>query len=125
MARKIPSLEAIDRKIGKMIRELRISAGMSRQQLADQISVTHQQLKKYEDGDNRISAGRLAAIAIALNKPVSYFFDEDTQNDSAVLPTDHQRMCIELARNFMKIEDPTYKQAVNDLVRNLAKETTE
>lgn len=121
MARKVPTIVALDEKIGTMIRELRIAAGMSRQQLAETIGVTHQQLKKYEDGANRISAGRLYFIATSLNKAISYFFDESAQGESGNLPADHQRMCIELTRNFMRISDPTFKEAVNDLVRNLAK----
>lgn len=121
MGRKIAHIVELDEKIGRMIRELRLAFGMSRQELADHIEVTHQQLKKYEDGSNRISAGRLYYIAKALGKNVSYFFDEEIQQESNDLPLDNQRMCIELTRNFMRIEDGTFKEAINDLVRNLSK----
>ena len=72
MARKSKFTEQIDTAIGQKIHELRISLGLSRQQLAGKIGVTHQQLQKYEKGTNRISAGRLVAIAQALGKSVSY-----------------------------------------------------
>jgi transcriptional regulator with XRE-family HTH domain len=123
MARKVKEIDLINKQIGNKIRELRISEGLSRQELAEKIYVTHQQLKKYEDNDNRVSAARLKAIAIALNKSVSYFYEEDldANGNSEVFPVENQRMCIELARNFMKIENSSYKEAVNDLVRNLAK----
>ena len=121
MARKVARIVELDEKIGSMIRELRIASGMSRNELAQHIEVTHQQLKKYEDGSNRISAGRLYYLARAFNKRVSYFFDENTQQESNDLPSDKQRMCIELARNFMRIEDGIFKEAINDLVRNLSK----
>ena len=37
--------------------------------------MTFQQLQKYEKGTNRISAGRLLAIARALKMPAARFFD--------------------------------------------------
>lgn len=119
MARKNEFTEKIDTMIGMKIQELRISMGLSRQQLAADIGVTHQQLQKYEKGTNRISAGRLAAIAKALKKPVSYFF-ESAEDESNVLPSQHHRMCIEVSRNFLRIKDPAYQNAVNVLVRTLS-----
>lgn len=118
MARKNEFTERIDKVIGERIHELRISMGFSRQQLAAKIGVTHQQLQKYEKGINRISAGRLLAIAIALKKTVDYFFENV---DSAVpLPSQHQRMCIEVSRNFLRIKNPEHQSAVNLLIRTLA-----
>lgn len=119
MARKSEFTEMVDTVIGIKIHELRISMGLSRQQLAAKIGVTHQQLQKYEKGTNRISAGRLMAIAKALGKTVSYFFDNAEDGQDA-LPSQHQRMCIEVSRNFMKIKSPHHQNAINLLVRTLA-----
>jgi transcriptional regulator with XRE-family HTH domain len=119
MARKNEFTERVDTIIGVKIHELRISMGLSRQQLAEKIGVTHQQLQKYEKGTNRISAGRLAAIAKALKKPVSFFF-EGMEDADHVLPTQHQRMCIEVSRNFLRVKSPMHQNAINLLVRTLA-----
>jgi len=121
MARKNEFTSRVDTMIGMKIHELRISMGLSRQQLAPKIGVTHQQLQKYEKGTNRISAGRLAAIAQALKKSVSYFFD-DIEKDNDLLPTQHQRMCIEVSRNFLRIKNPRHQVTVNNLVNSLADE---
>lgn len=115
----VKDADELDRRIGAKIQEIRIAMGMSRHQLAEKIGVTHQQTQKYEKGINRISAGRLASIAEALNKPVGYFFDDASDTDP-VLPTKHQRMCIEVSRNFLRIENPAHREAVNILVRTLA-----
>ena len=101
----------------------RIVMGMSRHELAEKIGVTHQQTQKYEKGTNRISASRLASIAVVLEKPISYFFegfDSANPKNADDLPSQHQRMCIEVARNFMRIKKPIYQDAVNVLVRILA-----
>ena len=119
MARKNDFTIRVDTIVGMRIHELRISMGLSRQQLASKIGVTHQQLQKYEKGTNRISAGRLAGIARALMKPVSFFF-EDIDKNVDTLPTQHQRMCIEVSRNFLRIKNPMHQNAVNLLMRTLA-----
>lgn len=119
MARKSEFTEKVDKIIGVKIHELRITQGLSRQQLAAKIGVTHQQLQKYEKGTNRISAGRLMAIAKALGKTVAYFFDNVEEGHDA-LPSQHQRMCIEVSRNFMRIKSPMHQNAINLLVRTLA-----
>ncbi len=118
MARKSEFTEKVDKVIGIKIHEMRISMGLSRQQLAAKIGVTHQQLQKYERGTNRVSAGRLIAIAKGLGKTTSYFFDNIEEGREA-LPSQHQRMCIEVSRNFMKIKNPMHQNAINLLVRTL------
>jgi len=124
MARKHDFIDKIDSFIGNKIYMLRLAKGYSRQQLADSLGVTHQQLQKYEKGTNRISAGRLVLIANSLDKPVSYFyagFDQTTEQEETI--TQHQRMCIEVSRNFMKLNNPDHQLAVNSLVKSLIKES--
>ena len=125
MARKVEHIEQIDRYIGNKIQELRLAHGMSRQDLGEKIEVTHQQLQKYEIGTNRVSAGRLALIAKYLGTSVASFYEglDSTLNAAAsdITPNKNQRMCIEVSRNFMKIQNPEHKDAINSLVRILAK----
>lgn len=117
MSRKNNITIALDKAIGSKIHELRISRGLSREQLGDQIDVTHQQLQKYEKGANRISSGRLILIARALKVPVLYFF-EDLEN---FVPSEnnHERLGIELARVFLNIKDEKQQQALVSLARTL------
>lgn len=122
MARKHDFIQEVDKFIGGKVYSLRLAKGLSRQQLATVIGVTHQQLQKYEKGINRISVGRLVLIAKALDKNVSYFYEgvEEPGKREDIL-TKHQRMCIEVSRNFMKIENSDHQNAVNTLVKSLVK----
>ena len=122
MARKNDYIEEVDRFIGGKIYNLRLGRGYSRQQLASLIGVTHQQLQKYEKGTNRLSAGRLVLIAKALGTTVEFFYEGLEANNSEPTITKHQRMCIEVSRNFMKITSPEHQNAVNSLVRSLIRE---
>ena len=122
MARKNNQIEQIDQIIGNRIYSLRIENGFARQQLAKAIGVTHQQLQKYEKGSNRISVGRLVLIAKALNKNVAYFYENLEQDNKEELKTHHQRLCLEVARNFRKIVNSDHQNAINNLVKSLLKQ---
>jgi transcriptional regulator with XRE-family HTH domain len=121
MARKNDYIVEVDKYIGGRIYSLRLAQGFSRQQLSQIIGVTHQQLQKYEKGTNRISVGRLVLIAKALSKDISYFYEGLESADSEPVVTQHQRMCIEVSRNFMKIQNSEHQTAVNTLVKSLSK----
>jgi transcriptional regulator with XRE-family HTH domain len=123
MVRKNDDIKHIDTHIGQKIYSLRLAMGMSRQELGDRIGVTHQQCQKYEKGTNRVSAGRLVLIAKVLNKPIDYFYS-DIDKEVESVTTHHQRMCIEISRNFMKIKSSMHQDAVNTLVKTLADEAS-
>jgi len=119
MARKNELTDAVDLAVGARIKALRLAMGLSRQQLATAIDVTHQQLQKYEKGTNRISVGRMPSIAKTLNKPISYFFDGLEIPYEA--QTTHQRMTIEVARNFALIKNPGHQSVINSMIREFAR----
>ena len=122
MVRKNDFISEVDKFIGNKIFSLRLAKGYSRQQMSEVIGVTHQQLQKYEKGINRISVGRLVLIAKALSKDPSYFYEGITNPDNSEKQnTKHQRMCIEISRNFMKIDNSEHQNALNSLVKSLAK----
>lgn len=115
VSRHSDETKAIDELIGRNIRELRISLGLSRDQLGKKIGVTHQQLQKYEVSSNRISASRLVIVAKALGKRVSYFSGD---SDEEIYDM-HSRMTIELQRNFSKL-NCNMRMIINNLVKMLA-----
>jgi transcriptional regulator with XRE-family HTH domain len=66
---------SVDKKIGARVRVRRVEIGVSQQRLAELIGVTFQQVQKYENGTNRIAAGRLLDIAYVLETPITTFFE--------------------------------------------------
>ena len=112
------STGAIDDYVGGRIRERRIMLGLTQQQLAEMIGVTYQQAHKYERGINRVSAGRLFEIARVLNAPITYFYEG--LGEEARPATPHQRMLLEIARNFAEIQNERHQEAVSQLARALA-----
>lgn len=119
MSRKNDFTNNIDATIGRKIQELRLAKGLSREQLASGIDVTHQQLQKYEKGSNRISPGRIVLIAQALGTTAQYFFN-DIDNFIPIRST-KERLTIELSREFLKIKDVNFQAAIVKLVRDYNK----
>ncbi|MFQ3622195.1 MAG: helix-turn-helix transcriptional regulator [Acetobacteraceae bacterium] len=111
---------SVDRHVGGRIHERRLMLGMSQQQLAQAIGVTYQQAHKYERGLNRISAGRLFAIAQALGVPVSWFFDGIGGDGDPLHLSRRQRLCLEIARNFAQITNERHQLALSQMARALA-----
>lgn len=61
--------------IGNRIRTARIQKGITSQQLATLLSMSNQQMYKYENGVDNISAEKLLQIAKITQKSVNYFYD--------------------------------------------------
>jgi len=64
----------MDALVGARLRSRRKQLKMSQERLGKEIGVSFQQVQKYENGTNRIGAGRLAEISKVLDVPVAYFF---------------------------------------------------
>jgi transcriptional regulator with XRE-family HTH domain len=118
-AARRPRAQDIDRHIGGRLRERRVMNGLTQQGLADLIGVTYQQAHKYENGVNRIAAGRLYTIAQVLDVDVGYFF-EGLESEARNEPTPQQRVFLDLARNFRSIRARRHQEAICLLTRILA-----
>jgi transcriptional regulator with XRE-family HTH domain len=114
-----PRAQDIDRHIGAQLRRRRVMNGLTQQGLADLIGVTYQQAHKYENGVNRIAAGRLYTIAQVLAVDVGYFF-EGLESAARTEPSPQQRVFLDLARNFRSIRARRHQEAICLLTRILA-----
>jgi transcriptional regulator with XRE-family HTH domain len=115
-----------DRLVGERVRLRRKELGLSQEKLGKAVGVTFQQIQKYENGVNRIGAGRLTQIGSFLDVPVSYFFDglsgvcETPAEEANVLGTLKAPGAMELLRAYGAIENPGLRKAVLDMARSLA-----
>jgi len=64
----------VDKHVGSQVRARRLELDLSQTALADACTITFQQIQKYENGANRVSASRLWQFAAVLGVPVDYFF---------------------------------------------------
>ena len=113
----------VDRFVGEKIRERRIMLGLTQQDLAKGIGVTYQQAHKYEQGVNRVSAGRLFEISRLLNTPIEFFFDGVGGEEEPREANPRERMGLELSRHFSLIRNEKHQEALSSLARALADTT--
>ena len=76
--------------VGARLRMRRLMLGMSQEALGRKLSLTFQQIQKYDKGTNRASASRFYELAQALNVPVQYFL---TALKALFLQIGDRKMC--------------------------------
>ncbi len=112
----------IDQHIGSRLRLRRTLLGLTQEQLASALEISYQQVQKYETGANRISASRLHEIGQMLQTDVSFFFEGLAAEDAGEreLPHGgHNRIAIDLVRNFLEITNEDQRAALATLVKTL------
>ena len=77
----------VDIHVGARLRFKRKLLGLSQAALGETLGLTFQQIQKYENGANRISAIRLYQVASIFDVPISFFF-EDMPSEISGPPTD-------------------------------------
>jgi transcriptional regulator with XRE-family HTH domain len=128
----------IDAHVGARVRLRRTLLGMSQEKLGEAIGLTFQQVQKYERGANRIGASRLFDLSRVLEVPVSFFFDEMSDNAASQSPRMMvtgaveevaienendpmtKRETLELVRAYYKITDSTVRKRLFELAKSLA-----
>ncbi len=104
----------------------RRQAQMSQALLADHLGIPLQQIGKYENGQSRITVGRLANIASILDVPVAYFFVGLSYPLDASVgrvwagPKDRIDITA-LVAGYLEIPSPAVRREIVEMVRALAK----
>ena len=119
--------DPIDIHVGIRLRLRRTLLGLTQTDLARQLGLSFQQVQKYENGKNRVSASMLHHLSEVLDVPVGFFFDDlsaDSSTPSTI--TDDmilRRESLELMRYYYCIDDDL-RRNVYELVRQMARTGT-
>lgn len=115
----------INKEIGDRLRRARLLNNFTQTDLATPLNKSFQQIQKYEQGTNRVSAVNVHRLARILGLSVTYFYDglektfltdyEESRNlplpDSAVFA----------ARSLEQMEDSQVKDRMYDLIRAISR----
>ena len=122
----------VDAHVGTRVRLRRILLGMSQEKLAKAVSLTFQQIQKYERGSNRIGASRLFQFAKVLDVSVLFFYDEmPVDCEGTLLPAASNGEVVEqnqfarsetreLVRAYYRIVDSAVRRRVFELTKTLS-----
>ncbi len=122
----------VDIHVGSRIRQRRTLLGMSQEKLGRAVSLTFQQIQKYERGANRVGASRLFQLSRILDVPVSYFYDEMTDAVKNIEHNDQEtegyksdplsrRETLELVRAYYRIDNLRVRKRIFELVKSVAR----
>lgn len=75
---------SIDVTVGRKIRKRRKMLRISQAEIGNRLGISFQQVQKYENGTNRVSASRLQSIADILDVPASWFFEDVGEGEAKV-----------------------------------------
>jgi len=106
----------ITKEIGKKVLVLRKKRQMTRDQLAEKINISRQQLFKYEMGLNKITVERLVAISSVLNFDINNFLPEARKNQELSLIIDN-----ESSGSFPKLEEISAAELIDRFMTLLIK----
>jgi transcriptional regulator with XRE-family HTH domain len=122
--------DPIDAHVGSRVRMRRQALRMSQTVLAGALGITFQQIQKYENGTNRISASALVKVADALDVDVPFFFQgaprkNGKSSEADLLPAQPRDLAASregarMLHDFYRIKDPAVRACVANLVRYLA-----
>jgi transcriptional regulator with XRE-family HTH domain len=112
-------VEEADRQVARRIRERRVALGLTQGDLAARLGLTPQQVRRYEAGADRLTAGRLHVVAETLGVGVAHLY-EGLPTVAAPDPADGGRIGLALARKFAAVTDRRHQEALLALARALA-----
>jgi len=108
----------VDVHVGARVRMRRTLLGMTQTDLGDAVSLTFQQVQKYESGRDRISASKLFKLSQVLDVSIEYFFDDMPPVVAASSMITQETL--KLVRAYYEIEDAKIRKHVYELTKTLA-----
>ena len=109
----------VDVSVGKRIELRRKLLKMTQKGLAQKIGVTFQQLQKYEQGFNRVSASRLWLISQALGTDINFFFESVPSAKNLDTDIMQQQKTIELIMAYSKIKNSKIADIIFHLLQEM------
>ncbi len=127
----------VDVHVGERLRARRALLGMTQEKLAEAVSLTFQQIQKYERGTNRVSASRLWQFSKVLKVSIAYFFEgysekpgakaaaygmSDTGQEGFSSEADlmDKKETLALIREYYSIPDPKLRRDLFKMIKTMA-----
>ncbi len=111
---------AFDVQIGRNIQKFRTKKGLTQKQLGDRLGLTFQQIQKYENATNRVSAARLFMLSSILEVPlISFYEDKEPVSASKVDISRLSPEGVKMASRFDRLGKDHVKRAIAVLLEDL------
>src|ERR1700754_748266 len=118
-ATRTPRSGQLDAALGERIRRRRRELSLSQSALGAKLGITFQQVQKYENGTNRVSATMLVKLSGALDLSVADLL-QDVDGAAGVAATTASAQASQLLADFSRIQSPELRESVLAMVAGLA-----
>ena len=112
----------VDAMVGRRLREARMMAGASQEQLAAVLGVSVPSVKRYESGARRLTAARLVAAVKFLGVPMSFLFKEEASPATRMAAAGLTALEIELVMSFRTIASSARREEILRLAKSASEE---
>jgi transcriptional regulator with XRE-family HTH domain len=99
----------------------RILRDMSQERLAKALGISYQQLQRYESGKSRLPCSMVYRAALALDVPITYFFDTIPADHGHASEQEPDKAALLMARNIQRLPDGDMRQSLLSLIADLAR----
>lgn len=113
---------SLDIVIGHQLRLRRKMMGMSQADIAKRCGITFQQIQKYENGKNSVSAHRLYELSQLLQVSPLYFYEPYQEGEFPSLADVMSTQAIHLVQDYTSIPSAKVRHSIAAFVREVAKE---
>ena len=110
---------------GERLRVARQLARVSQQQLGEALGVSFQAVQKYENGENRLSAGRMVKAAAFLGVELAFFAKDRATPAEMAASVDFTAEEIEVIRAWRALDSEALRSQVKRLLQAMARLTGE
>ncbi len=112
----------VDDLVGRNLRKRRADLGLTQHDVAKHLSISYQQVQKYETGANRISAGVLYQLAGMLDIEIQDFFEGDVVPAKKMEHGGNRRGSLRIVKYYSAIKDTHLRASILQLMKNIAGE---
>ena len=105
-----------NKQIGKKIKIARILAEITQEKFAEKIGVESVTVSRMESGSRNTTAVEIEKISKALNRPLSYFYEEEKEEEISTLSISSEAIM------DLRDLDPEDKKFIDELIERFRKE---
>jgi len=117
-------VDNINRHVCQRMKTKRILRDMSQERLAKSLGISYQQLQRYESGKSRLSCSMLYRAALALDVPLTYFFETIPADPADAAGPSEQgldKAALLAVRNIQNLPGGDMRQSLLNLIADLAR----
>jgi transcriptional regulator with XRE-family HTH domain len=116
--------DLINLHVCRRMKTKRVLRTMSQERLAKAIGISYQQLQRYESGKSRLPCSMLFRAALALEVPITYFFEQIEEDHSTTSELTLDKSVVVAVKKIQSLSAGDTRQSLLRLIDDLARSPT-